>query len=374
MEFEDISLNPLYIKNYSLLNDIGIFDYIQKQKIENKELENLIEDAYTISTKKSITELVDYLIECLSSKFIPSDLVIIINQEIINNKLKVLYFKNLKKVTMDIELKSLEPFEEFFKNHNSTISYYIFESEIKDSTLVKCFKKINTEIIIPIIGHSGLYGLVLFGPKILDEDYTNEEVSYIDRLMKFISIGIQNNIHYEHSVKDLKTGLYNHTFFIRRVNEEIARAKRRSECFTLMMMDIDKFKNFNDTYGHIAGDVVICAIANKLKEVLREEDVISRFGGEEFTVLLPETKSVEATIIAERIRKSIQDLSISYEENDLKVTISIGVTVFNWATNHDVSYLINKADEALYRSKELGRNRVTLNKPGLLSRISYLDR
>jgi diguanylate cyclase (GGDEF)-like protein len=373
MEWKDISVNPLLIKNYNLLSDIGIFDYIEHIKIENKELEELIVEAYHISTKKSIDELVAYLIECLSEKFIPSDLVILLNEEISNNRLKTIAFKNLKSITLDMQIETLEPFESFFRKHSGSISYYIFESEINDSNLLSGFKAINAEIIIPIIGHSGLYGLIVFGPKILDEDYTNEEIEYIDRLMKFISVGIQNNIHYEHSVKDSKTGLYNHNFFIRRCNEELARSKRNEEYFSIIIMDIDKFKIFNDNFGHLAGDEVIIQIANCLKHELREGDILSRFGGEEFTVLLPETNSSVAIMVAERIRNSIESLSIPYENEMFKVTISLGVSIFNWTTDYDVNYLLNRADEALYESKESGRNRVTLYKTGLLHRANSLQ-
>lgn len=373
MEWKDISINPLLVKNYSLLSEIGIFDYIEHIKIVNKELEELIIEAYNISTKKSIDELVAYLTECLSEKFIPSDLVIILNEEIMNNKLKTIAFKNLKSISLDMKIETLEPFESFFRKHSGSISYYLFESEINNSELLSGFKDINAEIIIPIIGHSGLYGLIVFGPKILGEDYTNEEIEYIDRLMKFISVGIQNNIHYEHSVKDSKTGMYNHNFFIRRCNEELARSKRNKEFFSLIIMDIDNFKNFNDNFGHLAGDEVIIAIANSLKHELREGDILSRFGGEEFTVLLPETNSSLAMNVAERIRNSIECLCIHYENKKFKVTISVGVSVYNWNTDYDVNYLLNRADEALYDSKEAGRNRVTLFKSGLLHRANSLQ-
>lgn len=374
MDWKDISVNPLLIKNFSMLNDIGIFDYIEHIKIQNRELENLIEEAYNISMKKSVDELFSYLTQCLSDKFVPSNLVVILNSDIVSNKLKIICYTNLKKSDICMDIDSLAPFETFFRNNSGTVSFQLFESTFDNPEKLECFKKINTEIIIPVIGHSGLYGLVLFGPKILDEDYTLEEISYIDKLMKFISVGIQNNIHYEHSVKDSKTGLYNHTFFIRRVNEELARSRRFMQSFSLIIIDIDHFKNLNDTFGHLAGDEVIIHISSILKRNIREGDVISRFGGEEFTILLPQTGSKVASIVGERIRESVENHEVIYENNRLKVTVSLGISIFNCGIDCDVNSILNRADEALYRSKESGRNRVTLYKQGLLQAALAMEK
>lgn len=373
MGWKEISVNHLLIKNYSFLSEIGILDYIESIKIENKELEGLIADAYNISTKKSIDEIVAYMIECLSDIFIPSDLLIIVNEGVIVDKLKIMAFKNLKSTEINMDLKSLEPYENFFRNHLGTIEYSTFESDIVKKELLIPFKKIDTKLIIPIVGHSGLYGLILFGPKILYEDYSEHEISYIDRLMKFISVGIQNNLYYNHSVKDAKTGLYNHIFFIKRINEEFSRSKRQKIPFSVVLIDIDNFKKFNDKYGHLAGDAVINSIAETLKHELREMDTVSRFGGEEFTILLPDTKGSIAMNIAERVRKSVENLTVLYMDKELKVTISLGLSLYNYVENIDANELLKRADEAMYKSKDNGRNRVTAYKSGLLYRANTLQ-
>ncbi len=372
MSWDDVTKNPLLLKHYNLLNDIGVFDFIDSLKIGQRELIKTIDQAYTITTKRSIDELVLYLVDCLSGKFVPTDLVILLNEGIMVNRLKTITFKNLQPEDIPLDIDTLEPFEAFFRKYTSTTSYYLFESEIQDKSILEKLSNISIDILIPIIGHSGLYGLIFIGPKMLGEDYNTEEIAYIDRLMKFISVGIQNNIHYDHSVKDAKTGLYNHSFFIRRVKEELARSRRNKNNCSLIIMDIDHFKNFNDTYGHLVGDEVIISLANVLKHELREEDILSRFGGEEFTVLLPETSSSTALLVAERIRKAVENMEVIYKNLNLKVTISLGVSVYNWVENSDVSFVLNKADEALYQSKENGRNRVTLFKSGLLHKMITL--
>jgi len=124
--------------------------------------------------------------------------------------------------------------------------------------------------------------------------------------MASLAISIQNHLHYEHSVRDAKTNLFNHGFFMVRLHEEIARGKRSGYIFSVIVMDVDKFKFFNDSYGHLAGDRVLECIAEALNKNVRDLDVLARFGGEEFTVLLPETNREQAWAVSERLRESVE--------------------------------------------------------------------
>ena len=131
------------------------------------------------------------------------------------------------------------------------------------------------------------------------------------------------------------------------------------------MTDIDFFKKINDTYGHIAGDIVLKKVASIIESQLREYDTASRYGGEEFCILLPYTTIEEAKFVAERLRKKVEnekiDISQAYsEQKEVQVTISIGVSEFNEHTILNPKDLYKKADEALYQAKEQGRNQVVL--------------
>ena len=373
MEWKDQSTNPLLLKNYDLLKKIGILDYIEDIKREWTDLEDLMVEAYGIFTKESVDDIITFLIKCLSDRFIPSTLVFILSEGSFVNKVKSISFRNLKKVDLDTGIYTLDDYKDFFKKYPGTISYHVLEYDITDEKLLKPFKDLNAEIIVPINGHSGLLGFIIFGPKILDKEYTAREVKYIDKLMRFVSVGIQNNLNYELSVKDLKTGLYNHNFFINCVKNEIAISKRKRRPFSLVIMDIDYFKKFNDTYGHLAGDEAIIQVSNILQKEFRESDTLSRFGGEEFTVLFPDTTKEEALYLAERARESIEKLNIRYNDEILNITISLGVCNHNWYENIDSDEIIKRADEALYKSKERGRNRVSTYRSGLLYRASMIE-
>lgn len=356
MQWEKMMQDPAVINNYQQLNDTGLLDYVDSLRVDNRGLENLLSEAYEIFRKESVEELVTFVIKCLSDKVIPSNLVFILNQGIMVNRIKTVAYQNLKKVDSELKIKTLEPYEKFFRKYNGTTSFLIFESEFDEPELIAPFEQYKPEILVPVNGLSGLYGIILFGPKVLGQDYSAREIAYIDHLIRFTSIGIQNNIHYEHSVRESKTGLYNHNFFVRRVEEETARAKRTKKPFSVLILDIDKFKFFNDTYGHLAGDEIILKLADKLKQTMREEDILSRFGGEEFMILLPDAGAEAAWKASERIRKAVEAMITKYEDKELRITISLGIAAFD-EDSSDAENLFRRADAGLYRAKEGGRNR-----------------
>ena len=359
MRGDDLKQFPGLIGNYELLSETGVLEYIDSLNKENKDLENLLNDAYEIFKKESVEELVEHVINCFSDKFIPSSLVFILNQGIMFNRIKSFVYKNLKFSESEPAIQSLEPYEGFFREYSGTTSFYIFESLIDSEELLKPFTEFEPEIIVPINGLSGLYGIILFGPKVLGQEYAASEISYIDRLTKFVSIGMQNNIHYEHSVRDPKTGLYNHNFFIRRVEEETARARRSGIAFSVIILDIDNFKRLNDNHGHLAGDEIILKLAELLRNTAREEDILSRFGGEEFTLLLPRTGREAAISAAERIRRAVENIEMPSQGFIHRITVSVGAASFLPDSRETADVLIRRADRALYKSKEDGRNRTS---------------
>jgi diguanylate cyclase (GGDEF)-like protein len=127
--------------------------------------------------------------------------------------------------------------------------------------------------------------------------------------------------------------------------------------FSLLMLDIDHFKNCNDRYGHLVGDAVLKEVAKGIKDSVRLIDLVGRYGGEEFLIVLIETDKKQGEIVAERIRKFIEDKSIKVYDEELKVTVSIGISTFPFDSK-EVKSLINKADKALYSAKESGRNKI----------------
>jgi diguanylate cyclase (GGDEF)-like protein len=234
---------------------------------------------------------------------------------------------------------------------------------------ISALQKLKPELVAPIMGPSNLYGLILIGHKIIGEEYTPQELTFLKELTSFVSQAIQNHLHYEHSVRDVKTGLFNHGFFMTRLNEEIARSNRNDDIASLIVIDVDKFKNFNDNFGHLAGDRVLESLAQMIKRNVRTGDVPSRFGGEEFTILLPGSDRETAWLVAERLRISVAEMEVPWEQKLPQVTISLGLVTFDKNTDIPADGILHRADEALYRSKEGGRNRTTVWGSGLLFKI-----
>ena len=152
------------------------------------------------------------------------------------------------------------------------------------------------------------------------------------------------------------TGLYNHKFFYTLLENEIIRAERYQHHTSLLLLDIDHFKNVNDTYGHRSGDMILSGLSKRLMSRIRTTDSVCRYGGEEITIILPETDIMIAKQIAENLRVLIEHEPFEIEDNQhIKVTVSIGVSVYpQHATK--ASTLVSVADTALYKAKENGRN------------------
>ena len=162
----------------------------------------------------------------------------------------------------------------------------------------------------------------------------------------------------ESSNRDGLTGIYNRRYLEQRLATEFDRSKRYGGHFSFILFDLDHFKKVNDTYGHLAGDAVLCDVSQRVNSLLRNVDVLGRYGGEEFGIILPSTNLEGAIIVAERLKQIVAHAPVMYKETSIPITVSIGVTEFKTETPN-YEHLIHCSDLALYSSKENGRNRVT---------------
>lgn len=163
----------------------------------------------------------------------------------------------------------------------------------------------------------------------------------------------------ELTITDALTGLSNRRHFDQVAETEVSRASRSEQGLSIMIIDIDRFKDINDTYGHVAGDQCLKLVANKISNVVsRESDLVARYGGEEFAVILPDTNAADSFILAERIRKGVQDIKFIFEGKSISVSASIGLVATVPARDCEVDQLVNAADKALYSAKQNGRNKV----------------
>jgi diguanylate cyclase (GGDEF)-like protein len=164
---------------------------------------------------------------------------------------------------------------------------------------------------------------------------------------------------YESATKDGLTEIYNKKYFLNQLNYEFSFAQRKTVPLSLIVFDLDKFKLVNDTYGHLAGDAVLKHMTKIVATRIRSHDLFARYGGEEFVLLLRETDDQSAALLAERIRRQIEQTKLTYDGMTIGVTVSAGVASTVRRVFHTPAELIEAADMALYRSKQAGRNRVS---------------
>jgi diguanylate cyclase (GGDEF)-like protein len=162
------------------------------------------------------------------------------------------------------------------------------------------------------------------------------------------------------SITDSLTELHNRRFFIQNLSREVERAKRYGSDLSLMMIDIDYFKRFNDTHGHPAGDTLLQVFADRLRLMARKTDIVARYGGEEFVVMMPDTNLAMAANLAERLRKDIESFPFEKcaSQPGGKITVSIGCAQFDRQNNKALDQLLQAADDCLYRAKSSGRNQI----------------
>lgn len=223
------------------------------------------------------------------------------------------------------------------------------------------FSDLKSKIIIPLIFDKKLIGGICF--------YTRQNMDYasfryfdimISELLAIFKMKYQYTEKEFMSVLDGLTGLYNRRQFEIGLEQEYNRTKRHPSDFSLAILDIDFFKKVNDTYGHQYGDYVLKTVANLMKQAFRKTDLLYRYGGEELIMIMPETNIEDAIIPVQRLRRMIEEYDFDYNGVKTKVTASIGLTM-NYPEFNSPAELLKSADEALYKAKESGRNRVVLH-------------
>lgn len=213
-------------------------------------------------------------------------------------------------------------------------------------------------LCVPLKLQDSTLGVINLVNKKNNERFTPDDLRLLQSLATQAAVTIENNRLYNLSIYDGLTGVYVHRYFQAVLLKHFEQARRYSRDISLILIDIDHFKKFNDTYGHQVGDMVLAEVAAIFKRTARVPDVVARYGGEEFAMILPETNLQGAGIFADRIRKLVQDHIIQSRAGPLRVTISLGVSSFLVGHPASKDELIKMADTSLYQAKGAGRNRV----------------
>jgi diguanylate cyclase (GGDEF)-like protein len=233
--------------------------------------------------------------------------------------------------------------------------------------------------MIPLIHKRALLGSINFGSADESRFTRDHATDFFSHLGSIASFALENAVNRARLLRsgftDVLTGWSNRRYLQVRLVEELARTRRDGETLVCLMLDIDRFKNVNDTYGHAAGDAALRELAQRIETQVRVSDIAARFGGEEFVVLLPGTEIESGTLLAERIRKAVSATPIDIGGgNNITITVSIGVA--SVAPGQDVDdlktsgeSLLARADVALYSAKSAGRDQVAAEHAGNLPNL-----
>jgi diguanylate cyclase (GGDEF)-like protein len=362
------SVDKTYLDQFNSLQKSGALDDLSLLRNENRVLDSLINDAAALYVLTSIEDIMAFTINRVLQQFIPTYLLVII-EPMRGGDLRQYCYVNLQPSARQLSPGAYAGLKAHFVASPYPTDY---GSLSLDRAIGEELARFDPDMIVPLLGIEGAYGIALLGRKVLGGPYTNLERMYIDKLTRFISIAIQNNLHHESAITDAKTGLYNHAYFTQRLEQEIAHAARHGARSGIVMLDVDHFKDFNDTWGHLAGDEALNALALTLKRTVRAEDVASRFGGEEFCALIVECDKTRLLEVSERMRNAIARMRIPYKSELLSVTASFGCCLIEPDLCAGAAEYLEMADKALYLSKTGGRNRSTLYRLGLLDRAKAI--
>lgn len=228
---------------------------------------------------------------------------------------------------------------------------------------------LRSMLVVPLLLKKEAIGLLAVDDTRETHSYLEDEVALVSSLANQAVLAIENARLYlqvkEQAITDGLTGLYNHRYFQLRFSEEFAHCKRYNNDLSVLMLDIDHFKQYNDTYGHIAGDLALKEIANLARASVRENDLVARYGGEEFVIILPMTNLEGAKVVAERIRQSVLQCKFlgDLQAPQVSITVSLGLSSFNNERHASREILLREADTALYEAKETGRNQTVIFMP-----------
>jgi diguanylate cyclase (GGDEF)-like protein len=262
----------------------------------------------------------------------------------------------------DLKIQKSKGLYGWIKNEKELWSLYDMRRLSEEEEVLKKLLGQGLQIGAKLSFTQDRFGLVLLGEKSDGSKYRQIDLGILAILINMVVITYKNIIHFktieELSYTDSMTGLYNYRYFYKRLTEEVFRAKRFSRKLALVIFDIDDFKVYNDTYGHQAGDFVLKQLGELLSSTVRSIDVVSRYGGEEFCVIMPESDQDECFKFMERLRKAI--MNYSFKDENLKhehnITVSLGGAIYPHDA-HTVDRIIYSADMALLKAKNLGRNK-----------------
>jgi diguanylate cyclase (GGDEF)-like protein len=326
------------LQNLSLLYGIGkAMNYISDLK---KLLQYILKQAIDIaSAEKGSLMLYDIESDLLNIRVLAGLEDLEYQDKVNNNEIKCRSFKPGEGIAGRV-FSNAQP---MIVNNIREDSLFI-ESETSYVRSIAC---------IPMIVYNEVIGVINVTNKKNGKEFTGQDIKMLKAVADQAAVAVNKAQLYDMAVTDSLTGLYVRRYFMVKLQEEIHRAERYDKILSVIMADLDQFKNINDTYGHDAGDRALEAISHFLQKNIRDVDTVARYGGEEFVMLIPDAEKEAAYNLAERVREELAKVNL---DNLPPITISLGIASYP-VDGKDIDELIKKADAALYAAKKAGRDK-----------------
>lgn len=349
----DFSLEKLLQQKYqsTLKQKEEIFRAHQRKLFESLFLSSLVDVAGSATGPEEILE-----------KFLPKTIEIFEFQGIatflLNNEEKLELKGHAKKDFVSLQVLRL--LIQDYRNHVETCMQKNQPIQIQNS--------IYNMVLIPISRNEKVLGLTVC-LKDVKEIITEDEVQMVEAMGNHIALNVESIKLREDVYKDALTGIFNKRYFNQKIDQEILQSQNKATPVSLIMTDIDYFKKVNDTFGHQTGDLILKEVARVVQNMVREKDIVCRYGGEEFAIILPDTTTDGAMVIAERIRQAVEKHTPDPQRPFLKVTLSLGIAS---APLHSLQreHLVEFADKALYDCKRAGRNQSQIYDPNKIQQAA----
>ncbi|MBE0426304.1 MAG: sensor domain-containing diguanylate cyclase [Nitrospirae bacterium] len=349
-------------------------DWIENLYMEKKDLKALIELTYFISSTLKPKEVL-YLVVKKLSKILKVTRCSIISISISNQRYAnvVSTFEDPSITGVKLDLRKYPEIRKAMANKEPVVIKDALRdplmTEIRDIIAPLGIRSI---VVVPVIFHDEVIGTLFLRTSRAGHTFTKREVTLCIAFAKASANALYNAFLYEKlnrektkleklAITDYLTGIYNIRYFYNRLDEEYSRAVRYNLSLCCMMLDIDHFKNINDTYGHRTGDIVLREFAQLVKRRIRKSDVLARYGGEEFILLLPQTSLDGAIIKAERLGAIVREHKFKAFKGNFKITVSIGIACSADSNINTSDDLINWADNAMFKAKNNGRDQIVIN-------------
>lgn len=375
VEFADIKVSDVTKEDNATdisLEDFGLSSETQSDNVSSVDKDKEIYDLQQmIEISKSLCSVIEYsklveavLFNCMCQMRVTGACIFIQSFDSDVFSLEDNYTGIETLDSIQYKISENHPVLKFLNKKNQAFTLGELNSTFTEGEIPIQITSLNPTLIVPLQHQNRINGILLLGERIdLGEgiEYTDYDRKQILSIAALSSIAINNATLVEMTTTDMMTHLKLKHYFYKVLTEKLDFSIVNKLPLSVLMLDIDFFKKFNDTYGHACGDYVIQKVAQNISEGIRSEDLPGRYGGEEFVAMLYNTDITAAQMVAERIRKNIEQSVFEYDGITMQVTISIGVATFDpEKCNITAKQLVEMADQALYISKRNGRNKVTL--------------